>query len=96
MNIASFLSGTASNEKVETAVNNWKKHFFQRMESVSGRAGFLLNYNNMEGDPGWVQKDLDRYLAVTPESVMEVASTVLNDAHRVTIIVRPEPTEGGE
>jgi predicted Zn-dependent peptidase len=55
-----------------------------------------LGYNNMEGDPGWVQSDLDRYLGVTPESVMEVARRVLDDAHRVTIIVRPESAEGAE
>jgi len=94
--VASFLAGETSAAKVETALNNWQKMFFQRMESVSGRAGFLLGYNNMEGDPGWVQKDLDRYLAVTPESVMEVARRVLDDAHRVTIIVRPESAEGAE
>lgn len=94
--VASFLAAEASAEKVETALNNWKKMFFQRMESVSGRAGFLLGYNNIEGDPGWVQQDLDRYLAVTPESVMEVARRVLDDAHRVTIIVRPESAEGAE
>ena len=86
----------ASLDKVQTAVNNWKKSFFQRMESVTGRSGLLLTYNNMEGDPGWVQKDLDRYLAVTPESVMETARRVLDDAHRVTIIVRPEADAGGE
>jgi predicted Zn-dependent peptidase len=56
----------------------------------------LLGYNNMEGDPGWVQKDLDRYLQVTPDSVMKVAREVLNNDHRVTIIVRPESAEGGE
>ena len=94
--LASFLGGEASAEKVETAVNNWKKRFFQRMESVSGRAGFLLGYNNMEGDPDWVQQDLDRYLSVTKESLMEVARRVLDDAHRVTIIVRPESGEGAE
>jgi predicted Zn-dependent peptidase len=66
------------------------------MESVSGRAGSLLGYNNMEGDPDWVQQDLDRYLAVTKESLMEVARRVLDDAHRVTIIVRPESGEGAE
>jgi zinc protease len=94
--LAGFLASEASPEKVETAVNNWKKRFFQRMESVAGRAGLLLGYNNMEGDPGWVQSDLDRYLGVTSESVMEVARRVLDDAHRVTIIVRPESAEGAE
>ena len=94
--LATFLGGDIDPVKVETAINNWKKRFFQRMESVTGRAGMLLNYNNSEGDPGWVQKDLDRYLAVTPESVIETARAVLEDAHRVTIIVRPEPEEGAE
>ena len=94
--LASFLGGSVDVEKVETSVNNWQKRFFARMESLSGRAGLLLGYNNMEGDPGWVQKDLDRYLQVTPDSVMKVAREVLNNDHRVTIIVRPETAEGGE
>ncbi len=100
--LARLVDDGVTDLEVEQAVNNWRKRFFSGIESAAGRASHLQSYNHHTGDPGYVQTDLDRYLAVTPESVHEWARKVLDPAHRVTVIVRPEPEpepeaeEGGE
>mgnify|MGYP002630107719 CR=1 FL=1 len=78
-------------EELERATNGWQKGFFQQMESVSGRAGMLHRYNNYVAQPDFAQGDLDRYLAVTIESLKSWATSVLDDTHRLEIIVRPVP-----
>jgi len=83
--------------EVEQAVNNWRKSFFLRIQTVAGRGASLQGYAHHTGDPDWVQEDLDRYLGVTPDSVLEVARGTLDMDHRVTVIVRPVAAEeGGE
>ncbi len=79
--------------EVETAVNNWRSYFYRRMEGVQGRASMLQTYNQFLGDPGKAQFDVERYLGVTAESVTKWTNEVLDDAHRITLIVRPEPED---
>ena len=78
-------------EEVERAANQWQKSFFQRMEGVAGRGGMLQMYNNYIGEPDFAQGDLDRYLAVTQESLAAWVTEVLDDTQRLEIIVRPAP-----
>lgn len=75
--------------EVERARNNWERSFFQRLDGVGGKASLLQSYNHHRGDPGYLAADLERYRAVTADAVREVAGQVLDDEHRVTIIVRP-------
>ena len=82
--------------EVERARNQWQKSFFQRMEGVAGRGGMLHLYNRYKGEPDFAQGDLDRYLGVTVESVKTWVDSVLDDAHRVEIIVQPKPEEPAE
>ncbi len=92
--LAALIAEGPSAAEMERARNAWQKSFFGRMERVGGRAGMLQNYNHFTGDAGYVQKDLDRYLAVTAASVQQWARTVLLDEHKVVVVV--EPGEGGE
>ena len=89
--LAKLLEEGVTADDVEQAVNSWRKRFFSGIESAAGRAGNLHSYSYFTDDPGYVQQDLDRYLAVTAESVQAWAGKVLDPAHRVTVIVRPEP-----
>jgi zinc protease len=89
--LAKLAEAGVTKDEVEQSVNNWRKRFYGRVESVAGRGSNLHSYNHHTGDPGFVQQDLERYLAVTSESVHAWATKVLDPAHRVTVIVRPEP-----
>jgi len=92
--LAKIVAEGPTEAEIERARNDWQKSFFGRMERVAGRAGLLQSYNHFTGDAGFVQKDLDRYLGVTAESVKAWASKVLLEEHRVEVVVAPG--EGGE
>jgi zinc protease len=91
-----FLAEGPTAAEVARAKNGWKKMFFGRMERVAGRAGLMQSYNHFRGDPGWIAKDLARYVAVDAASIKQQAAATLLDAHRVEVIVRPQAEEGAE
>ena len=80
-----------TDEEVERAVNALESHFIRQLESVGGfggRADLLNFYNTFAGDPGVVNKDFDRYAAVTPADVQRVAKRYLTPG-RVRLVVNP-------
>lgn len=82
--------------ELERARNQWKKGFYQRLEGVAGKASLLQMYNHYLGEPGAVGRDLQRYLAVTQDALLEHARRTLKAEHRVTIVVRPEAAPAGK
>ncbi len=91
--VARFLAEGPTETEVERARNAWQKSFFQRLEGVQGRGSMMQMYNQYRGDPGYAGKDLQRYLDVTGESVVEWAKKTLVPDHRVRVIVHPKPPE---
>jgi zinc protease len=80
-----------STEEIARAVNRFEAGQIRSLESVSGfggRADQLNMFNVLRGDPGWLAKDFERYLTVTPEGVRRVARTYLG-AGRVVLEVVP-------
>ena len=94
--LARIVAEGPTEGEVERSRNGWKKMFFGRLERVAGRAGLLQSYNHFRGEPGWIAKDLARYVAVTPASLQKHAAATLLDAHRVEVIIRPQAEEGVE
>ncbi len=54
-----------------------------------GRAATLANYTVRTGDPGYLERDLARYRALTPADVSEAARTYLKKDARVVLRVVP-------
>jgi zinc protease len=46
--------------------------FYNRISSVQGKAFYLAEYNVYTGDPGFYKKDIENYMAVTINDVMDV------------------------
>ena len=85
-------SGPTARE-VQRAQNTFEAQFLSRMERVGsfgGKADQLNFYSYFVGTPDYFQRDLDRYLKVTPADVRRVARTYLTDAHRVVLNVVPQ------
>ena len=59
------------------------------LESVSTRAEVLNSYNQLAGDPGYLDKDLARYRALTSRSVSEAIVKYLHPKNRIVTIVTP-------
>ncbi len=57
----------------------------QRLGGFGGIADMLNQYNQYTGDPGYLPKDLARYDAVTPASVLNLASKTLGKNQRVVV-----------
>jgi predicted Zn-dependent peptidase len=63
----------------------------EALQRVEERADRLSMYATLLDDPGMVNRQLERYLAVTPEAIREVAAQVFRPDNRVVITYVPAP-----
>ncbi|HYQ81035.1 MAG TPA: pitrilysin family protein [Anaeromyxobacteraceae bacterium] len=81
-----------SEEEVQRAKNRFESQAIFGLEPVGGfggRAAALNGYWMETGDPGYLGKDLARYLAVTPEQVSAAVRRWLRPEARVRLRVLP-------
>lgn len=78
----------------EDDLTRFKSSFEARMinglETVSGKAAQLSQYQYMRNDPDFVAKDLKRYMDVTSEDIMRVYEKYIKDKHAVIISAYPK------
>jgi zinc protease len=80
-------------EEMERAYNARESAFVYGLQTVGGFGGKsdqLNQYSIFVKDPGYFQKDLDRYRGVTAADVSRVAKNYLND-RRLVLTVMPRP-----
>jgi predicted Zn-dependent peptidase len=79
-------------EELERARNTYEMGFVDSLQGLEQRASLLNAYQAEAGDPGFVQKDLDRYRKATAKDVLAYAKkVVVPDAVVVmTIVPRKE------
>ena len=78
-------------KEVQRAKNHFESdriRYLERTGGFYGKADLLNHYNFMAGDPAVINTDLERYMAVQPEDVSRVASSL--GGHRVRLEVLPE------
>jgi predicted Zn-dependent peptidase len=78
-----------TDEELSRAKNVYEAGFVQRLQTVNARASILNEYQNVVGDPGFAQKDLDRYRQATAAGIKDVAAKVLDPNARVILRVIP-------
>ena len=69
-----------------------ESQFIFRLQTVGGFGGKsdqLNAYNVFIGDPGYFERDLNRYHAVTPDSMQAAVARYLDPAARVTLSIVP-------
>ncbi len=91
--LAQLRSKAVADEELLRAQNGVVTGFVARLQSVRGRASLLNAYQLDVGDPGFAQKDLDRYTHATKEGILSVAAKVLDPNARV--VLRIVPAEKG-
>jgi zinc protease len=94
--IAKLTAKPVSGEELRRAQNQFEMGFVARLQSVMQRAAILNQYEAQRGDPGYAEKDLDRYRKVTPESLQKAAKGVLDLNARVILHVLPKEEPGSE
>lgn len=100
--IQAELDGIASGEikisqaELDAIVNNWEMEFLWGLESIQERAETLQRYNHYLGTTDYLEKDLERYRSVTPESIQQFISQYLTAEKVSKLIVLPESQEDQE
>ncbi len=92
--IARLAAQPPTDVEVQRAKNKIEAGAIFGLEPVGGfggRAATLANYYLRAGDPGFLEKDLARYRAVTPAEVSDAARRFLRKDARVVLTVTPRP-----
>jgi zinc protease len=86
--LSAFAAGGPTPEEVAAAQNAIYSSVVLSLEnygSFAGVANRLNLYNHFLHDPGYLNRDLARYAAVTPASLKAFAEAQLRPAHRVVV-----------
>ena len=87
------LSKESSADSFTQALNEWRKSFYSRVESVMDRAHQLSTYEHLLGNADRFAFDLARYTNLTAKKVMSSAQTYLKGSEPLVIRVVPETAQ---
>ena len=91
-----FRRSPPTPDEVARAVTSIETRMIRRLESFGGFGGVadrLSLYNHYLGDPGFMGEDIERFRAVTPESVLALAQAGLRPSERAVILAVPGEPE---
>ena len=92
--LAKVRAERITDEELARAKNGYEAQFVHGLEGVRQRASLLNLYQAEQGDPGFVQKDLDRYRKATTDGIKEIAARTLDPSKRVVLRVLPREKTG--
>ena len=82
-----------SQKELDRARNQLFTHVVEGLENLGGfggRADMLNRYNQYLKDPGYLNKDMERYTHVTPASLQNTAKNYLAPNARAVVITEPQ------
>jgi zinc protease len=88
--VAKVREKEVTSEELERARNTYEMAFVDRLQSVEERASLLNMYQAEAGDPGFVQRDLDRYRHATDKDLLAYAKKVLTPDAVVVLTIVPK------
>jgi zinc protease len=88
--VAKIVATPVSAEELRRAQNQFETAFVSRLQSVAERARMLNQYEAAKGDPGYAEKDLARYRAVTPALLQSVAKVTFDPNARLILRIVPK------
>src|SRR5439155_3392757 len=85
----SLTAGGPTAEEMKSTKTVIQTGLLTQIESLGALADLLNHYNQFTGDPGYLNKDLDRYQAVTAAGVKDFIASHLGKNQRVAVQVLP-------
>jgi zinc protease len=82
-------SGGVTEQELERVKNRYRSSAVFGRQSVMGRAEALQWHNHFLGDPGAIDTELQRHMAVTGDDLRRVAARYLTPHNRAVIITQP-------
>ena len=89
--IATLRTTPVTDEELKRARNGYEMAFVDGLQSIPHRARLLNTYQSQLGDPGYVQRDLDRYRKATAQDLLSTANKVLQPNAFIVLDVVPRP-----
>src|SRR5213594_4300467 len=86
--IDSIRTGGVTPDELTKAKNSLRSGYIHARETTLGKAEALHHYDMFHGSVAEINADLERYLAVTADDIRRVATTYLDPANAVVIVVR--------
>jgi len=93
--IATLRNTPVTDEELKRARNGYEMAFADGLQSIPHRARLLNTYQSALGDPGYVQRDLDRYRNATAQDLLNTAKRVLQPNAFIVLDVVPRGKAGG-
>ncbi|MCL2450521.1 MAG: insulinase family protein [Polyangiaceae bacterium] len=94
--IAQVRAAAVAADELERARNGYEMDFVDRLQSIPERASLLNAYQAELGDPGYAQRDLDRYRRASAADVLAVAKRVLLPDAVVSLTIIPRAAQKPE
>ncbi len=85
--LAKLKTAPPAADEMERAYNTIESSFIYGLQTVRGKADQLNSYATFLNNPGYADKDLERYRRVTPADVQRVAKAYLNDKKLVLSVL---------
>jgi zinc protease len=92
--IARLASEGPTPAELAKARNQALAGFWRELETISGKAGALGNFEVFHGDYRKLFEAPDVYAGITAEDVRQAAATVLREDNRTVGVLRPKPAAG--
>lgn len=89
--VARIASEPVSDAELSRAENQYETSFVSRLQSVQQRAAMLNLYQMAVGDPGFAEKDLDRYRKASKDSILAISRATFDP--RALVVIRVVPRE---
>jgi zinc protease len=93
--VAALQTTLVTPQEIERARNKFETETVRSLESLRGVADMLNSYNHYLGTPGYLEKDVQRYRAVTPHSVQTFVRDQLQSRARAVIYTVPGTAQLG-
>jgi predicted Zn-dependent peptidase len=87
--VAKLRDKDVAADELDRARNEYEMVFVDGLQSIPQRASLLNMYQTEVGDPGYVQKDLDRYRKATAQDLRAYAKKVLVPDSVVVLTIVP-------
>jgi predicted Zn-dependent peptidase len=88
--IRKVVENGLSEKEFQKLVNQTENDFISRNTTMAGISESLANFYTFYGDPGLINTEIERYLAVTSEDIVEVARKYLVPENRVVLNYLPK------
>jgi predicted Zn-dependent peptidase len=81
-------------QELDRARTYFRSSRLRQLQSSHNRAALLGKFELLDGNPDYINTEMDDFLAVTPEQIQAVAKKYIDPAKRTVLDVVPEADHG--